>query len=117
MKLYIITRSDLTPGARAAQACHTLRAFIQANPEYDKEWFEKSNNLVVLEVANEAELARIYERAQQAKVPAAEFHEPDFDNALTGVALGHQGKFLVSSIRLALRDVDGLGHWLMERAG
>jgi hypothetical protein len=38
-KLYIITRSDLPPGARCAQSCHALRAFVEAHPVVDRSWF------------------------------------------------------------------------------
>ena len=117
MKLYIITRADLTPGARAAQSCHTLHTFIHEHPDYDKEWSESSNNLVVLEMQDEQALQELWGRAQAAKIPSSFFREPDFDNALTGVAMGHQGAFLVSSTRLALRDVGSLGKWMMANAG
>lgn len=49
MKLYLVTRSDLTPGQRASQLCHALREVAAVFPALDKEWYEKSNTLVLLE--------------------------------------------------------------------
>lgn len=103
-KLYIVTRTDLPPGARCAQACHTLRAFVAAHPELDREWFDGSNNLVVLEVSDEAALEALARHASASGVPLATFREPDFSDALTGVALAGAGAKLVSSLPLALRQ-------------
>jgi len=104
-KLYIITRADLIPGARAAQSCHAMRAFVSEHPEIDKEWYAKSNNIVLLEVPDETELYKLALRARSEGLACAIFREPDFDNTITGVALGPDAKHLVPNIKLALRDV------------
>jgi peptidyl-tRNA hydrolase len=104
-KLYIITRADLIPGARAAQSCHAMRAFIEEHPGIDKEWYAQSNNIVLLEVADEHELYKLALRARSEGIPYAVFREPDFDNTITGIALAPEGSRLVSNKRLALRDV------------
>jgi peptidyl-tRNA hydrolase len=103
-KLYLALRSDLTPGAKIAQACHGLRAFVAAHPELDANWHTSSNNLVVVEVQDEAALRNLAERATSKSVPYAEFREPDFDDSLTCIALGPGGDRLVSSAPLALRQ-------------
>lgn len=102
-KLFIVTRSDLPPGARCAQSCHGLRAFVAAHPEVDRMWFESSNNLVVLEATDELALEQLVARATAAGVPMATYREPDLADALTAVALGPPGRKLVSSLPLALR--------------
>jgi len=104
-KLYIITRADLIPGARAAQSCHAMRAFIEEHPDIDKEWYAKSNNIVLLEVADEPELYRLVLRARTEGLAYAVFREPDFDNTITGIALCPKAKHLVPNLPLALRDV------------
>lgn len=102
--LYIVTRADLPPGARCAQSCHTLRAFVDAHPELDRAWFAASNNLVVLETPDEAALVALAARAAARGVATATFREPDYGDALTGVALGPGASRLVSSLPLALRQ-------------
>lgn len=103
-KMYVIVRSDLPAGALCAQACHGLRAFIAAHPEVDRRWYEESNNLVILEIPDEAALEQLASRCEDAGTPYARFHEPDFGDTLTAVAIAPTGWRLVSSLPLALRD-------------
>lgn len=107
MKLFIVTRSDLAPGARAAQLCHAMRQWSAEHPEADRQWFEESNTLVLLEAANEEALAALVGRAQAARVPCAEFREPDLGEALTAVTIGPPGAGLVAQLPLALRERKG----------
>lgn len=103
-KLYVVVRSDLPAGAQCAQACHGLRAFVAAHPEEDKRWYEQSNNLVILEVADESALEQLADRCSAADVSCSRFHEPDFKDSLTAVAVAPCGWRLVSSLPLALRS-------------
>ena len=103
MKLYVIVRGDLPPGAQVAQACHGLRAFAEGYPEIDRAWYDGSNNLIVLSVPDLAELESLRCRAQEASVPVTAFCEPDFDDELTAIAIAPDGARLVSSLPLALR--------------
>lgn len=48
-KVYIIVLGSLTSGQKMAQACHAITAFTFAHPEKARDWFENSNNIVVLE--------------------------------------------------------------------
>lgn len=104
MKLYIITRSDLPAGARAAQACHAMRQWSQDCREDDAVWFAESNTLVLLETADETALEALLSRARAAGVANAEFREPDFQDALTAIAIGWTGARLVSNLPLALKE-------------
>jgi peptidyl-tRNA hydrolase len=104
MKLYIVTRSNLPAGARAAQSCHALRAFSEKHPEIDRLWYKTSNNLVVLEAPDEQSLYALHLRARTQGIPHAVFREPDFDNAITALALSPEARKLVSNLPLALRD-------------
>lgn len=103
-KLFIITRADLPPGARAAQLAHTALAFAFAFPEAARRWHDESNNIVLLEAPDEAALCALAHRARVAGVPCITFTEPDLGGATTGVALGPTGHRLVSSLPLALRE-------------
>jgi peptidyl-tRNA hydrolase len=99
-RLYIVVRSDLKPGLLCAQACHALRAFVAEHPEVEQQWFEGSNNLVVLQVPDEAALLRLVERS--AGVPFSVNREPDLDNQVTAVALAPSAKRLLRTLPLAL---------------
>lgn len=102
-KLYLVTRTDLSPGQRAVQAAHALRVFVDEHPSTDREWFRTSNYLALLEVPNEAELTRLLERARLRGLPASGFREPDQENELTAIALGPRAKKICRGLPLALR--------------
>lgn len=102
MKLFLVTRRDLTPGARAAQLCHALRQFVDEHPDVDREWFERSNTLVLLEASDEDALWDLAGEARARGIPVSTFCEPDMGDALTSVAIGPKGKRLLRSLPLAL---------------
>jgi peptidyl-tRNA hydrolase len=102
-KQYIVIRSDLPAGAQATQACHVAFAFGLAFTDSVREWNAGSNNLVLLHVPDEAWLDALAQRCEAAGVAVSRFHEPDFGEALTAIALGAGAKRLVSSLPLALR--------------
>lgn len=102
-KLYIVTRSDLSPGARLAQSAHAAIAFVLAFPESSRTWHDSSNNLVILEAPSEDALQGLAARAAKAGVPCVTFQEPDMGGTTTAVALGRDAARLVSSLPLALR--------------
>jgi hypothetical protein len=106
-KLYIIVRNDLTPGLQCAQACHAQHLFTQRFPELTKVW---EQNLVVLQVPNEACLDALYEdfaggpQNKGEVYPAAAFFEPDLDDQMTAIAVAGTAEKLLSSFPLALRQ-------------
>lgn len=104
LKLFVVIRSDLPPGAQAAQACHGAIAFMAGFPVTARYWHHKSNNLVVLQVPNEECLLHLATRAQDAGVEHSVFREPDFGDTATAVALEPAGARLVSTLPLALRS-------------
>jgi peptidyl-tRNA hydrolase len=103
-KLFIVTRADLPPGARAAQSAHTALAFAFDHPVLAAEWHGQSNNIVLLEAPDERALVELWRRAWDAGVPYSVFTEPDMGDATTGVAIGPAGHRLVSSLPLTLRE-------------
>ena len=104
LKLYLVVRADLTPGAQAVQACHAMVQFQKEHPEVDREWFERSNYLGLLTVPSEADLQRLLAKAERRGIPAAAFREPDLGDSLTAIALGPcQGaRSLTRALPLAL---------------
>jgi peptidyl-tRNA hydrolase len=103
-KLFIVTRADLPPGARAAQLAHAALAFAFEHPEIAGAWHRGSNNIVLLEAKDERALVELWRRAWDENVPYSVFTEPDFGDATTAVAIGPEGWRLVSSLPLALRE-------------
>lgn len=103
MKLYIVTRSDLKPGAQVAQSCHALRLFAEEHAHVDRYWYAKSNNLVCLAAKDESALQAIVARARAEGVAVSEFREPDFGDAVTAVAIEPDGAWLVANLPLCLR--------------
>ena len=100
-KLYVVVRADLHPPQQAVQAIHAMRQWSHEFPAEDKAWFEETNTLALLAVANESDLGVLVERASQRGIPVACFHEPDRSNELTAIVLGPQGKRLASHLGLA----------------
>jgi len=82
---------------------HAVTAHIFSNPKAAGEWFATSNNLVLLEVADEAALEAVLGKLAGAGIGVSPFREPDLDDALTAVAVGDEGRRLLSSLPLAFR--------------
>jgi len=104
MKLYIIVRGDLPPGAQLAQSCHAAFSLAGQFPEEVGPWNRVDQNLVVLQAPNEGALWELLGDAMRAHVSVTGFCEPDLDDSLTAVAMiGENAGKLVSSLPLALR--------------
>lgn len=85
---------------------HALRQFTAEHPEVDRQWFEISNYLGLLSVANEQELHQLIEKAQQLDIKLSVFREPDINDQITAIALapGARSKKLCSTLTLALKE-------------
>lgn len=103
MKLFIVTRQDLAPGAQIAQTAHAMRLWSHEHPVEDAYWFKRSNNLVCLSVPNEAALLALAGRLRKEGILFSAFREPDFDNAVTAIAVEPAGARFLSSVPLALK--------------
>jgi hypothetical protein len=103
-KLYVITRSDLSPGAQIAQTGHAVAAFAAEHPESFQAWAKpEQRNIVCLSVPSVGLLSDLLWRLQRDEVRTAEFRETDLNNELTGIACGEEGAKLLSSLPLAGR--------------
>jgi hypothetical protein len=102
-KLYVIGRADLPPGLRAAQIGHALVEWCIAHGDEARTWHRTSNNLVLLEVADEGSLLELLGRLQTEGFRTASFREPDCDDELTGIVVEPVAARLLSSLPLALR--------------
>lgn len=94
-RLYVVVRADLERGLQLAQACHAVRELSLEHPE-DAE----GENLVVLEVPDEAGLERL---AASVPGPLKAFREPDLGGALTALAVTGEARRMLSSLPLAGR--------------
>lgn len=106
MKLYIVVRNDLAPGLQAAQAVHAKELFSHEHPELNAEWYEKSNNVVVLQVPNKEELVALAYRITRSHPGdvLSLFREPDLRDEPTALAVAPAAGPLLGSLPLALRD-------------
>lgn len=102
-RLYIIGRSDLKPGLRAAQLVHVGIDFAGYHGPALFDWEVDGGVLVLLEVPGMAELEALQKRAFNTRgIWSCAFYETDLDNQLTGVALyGDGASELVRDLPLA----------------
>jgi peptidyl-tRNA hydrolase len=105
-RLYLVTRRDLPAGQQAAQVCHALRQFVEDHPAVERAWFSGSSHLVLLAVADEAELSRLLEHARDRGLRVAPFHEPDRGGELTAAAMEPRARSLLRGLPLALAHVE-----------
>jgi hypothetical protein len=97
-KLYVIARTALSSGLKAAQLCHAARAFASFYPDLEKSWFEVSNNIVLLEHDNIEDLA---DRLERHGLALSRFHEPDLDGQFTSFCVEPEAKRHVARLPLA----------------
>ena len=105
-KLYILVRSDLTPGQQAVQAAHAAFGFARHHRGIMEEWFDTSEYLVLLQVPDERALKTYALHAINLSIYMHAQVEPDMDDAVTAVALepGLVTQQLLSELPLALRE-------------
>ena len=103
-KLYIITRSDLSPGYQAVQSIHALREFINDHPDIDNQWYLNSNYIGLLSVKNEYDLKELMNKASAKGIRVSAFREPDIGDAITAIAMEPSpiSKKLCANLPLAL---------------
>lgn len=104
-KLYVVVRNDLPPGAQLAQAIHAKDEFAMKYPEINRAWYEQSNYICVLQVADEDTLDALMDRAWYSGIKYACFSEPDRDGEHTAAAFepGEATKELCKELQLALK--------------
>ena len=87
-----------------AQSCHALRLFCEEYPDINREWYEKSNNIVVLQAGSKEELAKIAYDLTNHGVKVSLFKEPDLGDELTAIAVEPAGAKYLSCLPLALKQ-------------
>lgn len=106
--MYIVVRSDLSPGLQAAQAVHAAFKFAHRHSNLVGQWITESNFLVIVAVPDEDSLWAFAEEAFKRNIVRVNVTEPDLDNELTAVALapGNAAKKLCANLPLAMKQVD-----------
>ena len=84
---------------------HAAIQFTFEHPEYSSAWFNQSNYLGFLSVADESKLVELIDQAMQEDIRCSVFKEPDIDDQITAIALapGPRTKKLCSKLSLALK--------------
>lgn len=85
-KLRVVSRRDIRFGYQAVQSGHALVQFQHEHPELAKLWYNQSNYLAFLTVANEEELEMLIRKAESRGINYSVFREPDMGNEITAVA-------------------------------
>lgn len=107
-KLYIVTRSDLTPAQQACQAVHAALQFATEHEQWFDRWHTFSDHICLLAVEDEATLQKIINKANNLDMDYSKFVEPDINNSVTAVAIepSDRGKKLCSGLKLMLPTLD-----------
>lgn len=102
-KLYIVARNDLLPGQIASQITHCAFQFAKEHPNITIDWMENSNFICLLQVKNEEELVELTEEVYSENLAYSVFHEPDYDDSLTAIAVepGQKTKEIMKRLKLA----------------
>ncbi len=104
--MILITRRDLHPGAQGAQLVHAGKQFQKEHEVVQNDWYFKSNHIVLLSCENEKSLQELLFKAKTRGILCSSFTEPDFNDALTAIALepSEEAKRLTSNLPLAFRE-------------
>lgn len=101
--MYIVVRSDLSPGLQAAQAVHAGFFFAQTYPEITREWLSDSQYLVIVAADSSEEILALNAKASSKNIPTSLWSEPDLNGEVTAVALapGSMSRILCANLPLA----------------
>lgn len=103
-KMYVLVRQDLSPGYQIAQAIHAKDQFTHTYPDVEADWYETSNTIVVLGVADQDTLRLFADLATDVGIKNTMFFEPDIDEyTALAVEPGPASAELLSTLRPAGR--------------
>ena len=95
MKLFVLTRRDLSPEQRSVQSGHALAEFLL---RYKTHW--DNGTLIYLGVKNEDELKRWMFKLDNSNIRYSVFREPDIGNEITSLATDWNGTKIFRSLDL-----------------
>lgn len=96
---------------------HAVPLFEKEHNSIYEEWYEKSNHIAVLSVADEDSLKDLIFKARIKDIKCSVFTEPDLDNQITSVAFEpcEETCKLCSSLPLALKEYGEIFKQLTEK--
>jgi peptidyl-tRNA hydrolase len=101
MRLYAVSRADLSSGQQAVQACHAVADLCVRHRDGEvDEWADNHKTMVILGTKNEQELRALLESLSSSGLRCQPFYEPDLDNQLTAFAI-HPGDWVEAKAKLA----------------
>jgi chromosome condensin MukBEF ATPase and DNA-binding subunit MukB len=87
MRLYCITRNDLTTGQKTAQICHAAAQYML---DHGTEW---NNSFIICLETSKEELLKLKQKLELTNKKHSSFFEPDFNHELTAIsAIDNSGK-------------------------
>ena len=102
-KLRVIVRSDIPKGYMMSQAMHAGIDYVLKHDAMS--WWQTSNTLVVLEVADEAKILELAQVMESEGIKHVVFREPAMGYQATSIALDpedERAKNLTKRLKLAL---------------
>lgn len=90
MRIYTLTRKDLSPGQKAVQSGHSIAQYlIDHNPHQSGLW--SNGSIINLELGSEKSLKKWIRKLEGLKIPFSIFREPDIGHEITSIAILHKG--------------------------
>lgn len=91
MRIYTLTRSDLSIGQKAVQSGHAIAQYlIDHNPHQKGLW--SNGSIINLELGNEKSLKKWIKKLENLGIEMSLFKEPDLNNEITAIAALHTGE-------------------------
>ena len=104
-KLVVITRNDIPEGYQLVQSNHAVADFAYEHPQKFREWKDTSNYIISLQIPDEHQLIKLYEKLSDQGAIATLFREPDIEDEATSFAFfGTEDlRKKVSNLKLSLK--------------
>lgn len=103
-KLFIVIRKDLPMGLRCAQIAHAAIKFAHDHRPIETAWYFGSNNIVILDIADEPELRALLATADLAGLATSGFEEPDLGGQMTAAAFEPRARRLLRKLTPACAE-------------
>jgi len=86
MRIYTLTRTDISKGQQAVQAGHSLAQYIiEWNPHISKKW--NNGSIINLGLGSEKSLKRWIKKLERLNIKYSIFREPDMNYEITSIAV------------------------------
>lgn len=90
MRIYTLTRKDMSQGQKAVQSGHAIAQYlIDHNPHLSGLW--TNGSIINLELGSEKSLKKWINKLELLNLKYSLFREPDMNNEITSIAILHKG--------------------------